>query len=165
MATLGSRVSDKVVELLTAPDGLNAKVAALAAEEDLALGEFSERQVVPQNVASEIAEKAREVRYPMLHVYCEKIRNQQREKFRSFSGFVEITVEVRVSQDRLEGLERKLQLYGDAVMQVLDANRGDWGAGMVYFGGYEAAFGMVKHGGRNFWQAVKVTFEVGVSRN
>src|ERR1017187_4236679 len=74
-----------------------------------------------------------------------------------------VAIEVRVSQDRLVGIENQLQTYVDAVTQVLDQNRGDWGEGMFYAGCYEAALGPVKHGGRNFIQAGKVTFEVGVS--
>jgi hypothetical protein len=34
---------------------------------------------------------------------------------------------------------------------------------MYYAGGYQASFGPVKHGGRNFIQVAKVTFDVGVS--
>jgi hypothetical protein len=74
-----------------------------------------------------------------------------------------MTIEVRVSQDRLEGIEAQSQMYLDAATQVLDQNRGDWGEGMFYAGGYEAAFGPVKHGGQNFIQVAKVTFDVGVS--
>jgi hypothetical protein len=47
--------------------------------------------------------------------------------------------------------------------QVLDGNRGDWGSGMYYAGGYQVAFGAVKHGGKNYIQVAKVTFEIGVS--
>ena len=45
-----------------------------------------------------------------------------------------MAIEVRVSQDRLEGIEEQLQMYVDAVTQVLDQNRGDWGEGMFYAG-------------------------------
>ena len=51
------------------------------------------------------------------------------EKFRTFSGKVRTVAEVRVSQDRIEGIEEQLRLYVDAVTQVLDANRGSWGQG------------------------------------
>jgi hypothetical protein len=46
---------------------------------------------------------------------------------------------------------------------VLDAHRGDWGGGMFFAGGYEVSFGTTKHGGKNFIQAAKVTFDVDVS--
>ena len=75
--------------------------------------------------------------YPSLNVYCEKIANTLKEKFRSFSGSVQMTIEVRHSQDRLDGLQDALELYVDSVTQVLDAERGDWGSGMFYAGGYE----------------------------
>ena len=78
-------------------------------------------------------------------------------------GKAVMAIEVRVSQDRLDGIEEQAQMYLDAVTQVLDQNRGDWGEGMYYAGGYEATFAPVKHGGRNFIQSAKVTFEVAVS--
>jgi len=101
--------------------------------------------------------------YPAVNVYCEKIVNQLKEKFRNFSGIAMMAIEMRVSQDRLEGIEDQLQMYTDAVTQVLDQNRGDWGEGMFYAGCYEAALGPVKHGGQNFIQVGKVSFNVGVS--
>jgi hypothetical protein len=73
-----------------------------------------------------------------------------------------MAIELRHSQDRLDGLQDSLELYIDAVTQVL--NRGDWGEGMFYGGAYEVSFGPVKKGGKNFMQAAKVTFEIGVSR-
>ena len=76
-----------------------------------------------------------------------------------------MAVEVRFSQDRLEGVEDRLRGYVDAVTLVLERNQGDWGAGMFYGGGYEVAFGPVKRGGRNFVQSAKVTFAVEVSRS
>ena len=60
------------------------------------------------------------------------------EKFRTFSGKVRTVAEIRVSQDRIEGLEDQLRLYVDAVTQILDSNRGSWGLGAFYTGGYEA---------------------------
>jgi hypothetical protein len=65
----------------------------------------------------------------------------------------------------LEGLQDGLETYTDAVRQVLETSRGDWGDGMFYSGEYQASFGPVKHGGKNFIQTAKITFEVGVSRS
>ena len=50
-------------------------------------------------------------------------------------------------------------------MQVLNANRGDWGSGMFYCGEYQTAFSAVKHGGKNFLQVAKITFDIGVNRS
>jgi hypothetical protein len=103
------------------------------------------------------------VQYPVFYVYCEKISNQLREKFRTFSGRARMAVEVRVSQEGLEELGRKTELYAEAVTDVLDRNRGDWGGGLFYGGGYEVAFGAVKRGGKGFVQTAKIGFDVEVS--
>jgi hypothetical protein len=163
MAWVGSTVTAQVVTLLSAPQGLNACVSTLAQAENITLPPAGQNQILAQNVSIELAERSTDVQYPAVNVYCEKIVNQLKEKFRNFSGKGIMAIEVRVSQDRLEGIEDQLQVYLDAVTQVLDQNRGDWGEGMYYAGCYEAALGPVKHGGRNFIQVGKVTFEVGVS--
>ncbi len=122
-------------------------------------------QVVAQNVALELAERSTDVQYPAVQVYCERLRNELTERFRTFSGKASLAIEVRYSQDRLEGLDQRVQSYAEAIAQVLDANRGDWTGGLYYAGGYEIAFGPVKRGGRNFVQTGKITFELGVSSN
>jgi hypothetical protein len=85
------------------------------------------------------------------------------EKFRTFSGKIRTVAEVRVSQDRIEGLEERVRLYVDAVTLILDGNRGSWGQGMFFTGGYEVKFDPIQHGGRNFLQLAKVIFEVDLS--
>jgi hypothetical protein len=119
----------------------------------------------PQNVAADLAERAGPLHYPAVHVYCEKVVNDLAEKFRTFSGSVHMTVELRYSQDRLDGLQDALEQGVEATAAALNAARGDWGDGMFYFGEYEIGFGPIKRGGRNFLQVAKVTFEIGVSRN
>lgn len=74
-----------------------------------------------------------------------------------------MVVEVRVSQDRLDEMETRVQLYVDAVIQVLNENRGDWGDGVFYGGTYEVSYGPVKHGGRNFIQIAKIALAVDIS--
>ena len=162
---LGSAATVKVVRKLVGPGGVNANLGALTqSERDLA-GLVESSQVRAQNAAADIAERILGVKYPAVNVYCEKIVNELREKFRTFSGTAQMAIEIRQSQDRLEGLQDRLELYADAVMQLLNASRGDWGDGMFYTGEYEVAFGPVKQGGKNFMQVAKVTFEIGVSRN
>jgi hypothetical protein len=163
MAWVGSTVTAQVVTLLSAPQGLSACVSTLAQAENATLPPVGPNQILARNVSIELAERSTDVQYPAVNVYCEKIVNQLKEKFRNFSGKAVMAIEVRVSQDRLGGIEDQLQVYVDAVTQVLDQNRGDWGEGMFYAGCYEAALGPVKHGGQNFIQIGKVTFEVGVS--
>ena len=162
-AKIGSATTAQVMQLITGAGGLNSSLAALTQADQALAGPLDLAQVRAQNVAADLAERSSTVKYPMVNVYCEKVANKLTEKFRTFSGTAQMTIEVRHSQDRLDGLQDSLQLYTDAVTQVLAANRGDWGNGMFYAGGYEASFGPVKQGGKNFIQVAKVTFGIGVS--
>ena len=163
--TIGSLITSQVIQLITATSGVNSYLAETAQAGGQPISPLNPAQVRAQNVAPDIADQSIAMQYPALNVYCEKIVNSLAEKFRTFSGTVQTTVELRHSQDRLDGLQHGLENYADAIMQVLNANRGDWGNGMFYCGEYQAVFGAVKHGGKNFMQVAKITFEIGVSRS
>jgi hypothetical protein len=163
VAQVANAVSTRVVGMLSAPTGLPACLAAIASRENIGLAEIGTAQVLGQNIAAELAERSAGVQYPVFYVYCEKLKNNQREKFRTFSGKAGMAVEVRVSRDRLEDVGRLVELYAEAATNVLDLQRGNWGEGMYYTGGYEVVFGGVKHGGKNFIQSARVTFDVDVS--
>jgi hypothetical protein len=164
MAQTASIATQMVLDFLTAtPTGVNAAVAQLATDSGVALAPVPPDHIVAQNVPFDLAERSQVVKYPVVHVYADRVRNMLTEKFRTFSGKVRTVVEVRISQDRLEGIEDQLRLYVDAVTQVLDANRGSWGQGLFFAGGYEVAYEAVRHGGKNFLQIAKVTFEVDLS--
>jgi hypothetical protein len=165
MASTGSVAARKMVEFLTAPDkGIGPVVAQLANDAGVALPQIPPAHVVNQNVPFDLAEKAQAVKYPAIHVYTNRVRNLLTEKFRTFSGKVGTVAEVRVSQDRLEKIEERLRLYVDAVTQVLDTNRGSWGEGAFYTGGYEVTYDAVRHGGKNYLQIARVSFDVDFSQ-
>ncbi len=163
MAQIGTLAMQKVLAVLRGQQGVPAAAAAVAAQQGLTMPGVPAEQIVGQNVAPEVMERSAGSKYPLLCAYCAKFTNVLREKFRIFSGDAELVVEIRVSQDRLEDLEQRLQAYVDAVTGVLDASRGDWGDGMFFAGGYEVSFGAVKHGGSNFLQVAKVMFRLDVS--
>jgi len=163
MSQVASVTTSRLSGLLTAGNGLPSSVASLSASANIVLSPISISQIVPQNVSPEIAERALVTKYPTAHVYCEKVVNLLREKFRAFSGEAHMVVEVRVSQDRLQDLETQTQLYVEAVTNVLDANRGDWGGGVFHGGGYEVSYGAVKKGGRNLLQSARISFVLEVS--
>jgi Uma2 family endonuclease len=149
--------------MLRAETGLPQSVSALAAQMQVAIPEPDSLPVVARNVAAELSDRSSGSRYPSFHVYCERITNSLREKFRTFSGTADLIVEVRVSHDRLEEVEQQLQLYVDAVTDVLDRNRGEWSQGYFYTGGYEVLLGAVKQGGKHFLQTAKVRFVLHIS--
>ena len=163
MLRIGSATAQKLLGILTGTAGLPGTVAELAAEANLELPQIVVDQILAQNVAPELAERAITTKYPMIYVYCAKLTNRLREKFRVFSGDAELVVEVRFSSDRLEDVGPGLQAYVDAVIEVVDGSRGDWGDGVFYSGGYDVAFGAVKSGGRNFLQSAKIGMTVEIS--
>jgi hypothetical protein len=163
MADIGTRVSGAVLNLFRGGQGLPGTVSSLALEAGVEATPFQIGQVIVSNVAPDLAEKASYATYPVVHLYCQKVTNQLREKFRVFSGKVQMAAEARVSQSRIEGIETNSKVLSDAVTEVLDASRGDWGNGMFFAGGYEILYGPVKQGGKNFIQITKIVFEVDVS--
>ena len=164
-ATIGNAITGKVIQRITGPAGVNSGLAALVDSSSAPPGLLDAAQVRSQNVAADVADRSSIVQYPLVNIYCEKISNTLVEKFRTFSGTVQVAIELRHSQDRIEGLQDAVELYADAVMTTLNAGRGDWGDGMFYGGAYDVSFGPVKKGGKNFIQVAKVTFEIGVSRS
>jgi len=118
ISRIGRAVSLKVVQRIAGPAGVNAGLASLTQAEVEFAGLVDATQIRTQNVASEMAERALGMKYPAVNVYCEKIVNGLREKFRSFSGTVQMTMELRHSQDRLEGLQERLELFRRDVAYV-----------------------------------------------
>ena len=164
MALASTLVVQKTVALLGGDEGLPSTMQEIALMSGITLPAITPQHIVAQNVSADIVEQSSSPKYPMFHVYCERLSNSHQERFRVFSGEVSIAVEARVSQDRLNGLEDQLHGCVDAVAQALDENGGDWGDGVFYSGGYAVTYNQVKHGGRNYIQSAKVTFTVALSK-
>jgi len=163
MPEIATMTTSKLMGILTGSEGVPAAVAALSQAQNLSLAAVAAAQIIAQNVAPDVSERSTVSSYPLVYVYCSKVVNQLREKFRTFSGDAELVIETRISQDRLDGMQTNLNAYVDAVTQVLDDNRGDWGDGVFYAGGYEITYGGIKHGGRNFLQLGKISIVTQIS--
>jgi hypothetical protein len=164
MAGLSGTLTDTVVSMLASTtSGVNVRVGAIE-QGDSSLQTAGIRTIVALNASVDISEKAGYAQYPALLVYCDKLSNTLVEKFRQFSGKAHLVVEVRQSQDTLEGIEASVQVFADAVCAMLDDSRGDWGSGAFYSGGYEVSYEAVARGGSNFLQRAKVGFNVEVSK-
>lgn len=163
MLQIASATTQKLAGVLGSNGGVPAAIGTLVVQQGLVLPPITASQIIAQNVAPEISERSTVSNYPLLYVYCGKLVNELVEKFRTFSGSAQMVVETRVSQDRLENIESNLHAYVDAITQVLNSSRGDWGDGVFYSGGYEVTFGGVKQGGRNFIQIAKVALVLDVS--
>jgi hypothetical protein len=149
--------------LQSTTNGVNVRIGAIEAA-DSSLKDAGVRSIVALNANVEVSEKTGHALYPALLVYCDKLSNSLKEKFRQFSGKAHIVVEVRCSHDRIEGLENATQLYVDAVCALLDDSRGAWGSGSFYSGGYDVVYEPVGRGGKNFLQRARVGFDIEVSK-
>jgi hypothetical protein len=165
MASTSTIATRKFVEFLSSPStGVSPVIAQLAEDSGVRLAPVLAGQIIGQNVSAELNSRSHAgAHFPTVHVYVDRVRNLLTEKFRRFSGKIRTVAEIRVSLDRVEGIEEQLRLYVDAVTQVLDTNRGSWGEGAFYTGGYEVVFEPVKSGGRGFLQVARVVFEVDLS--
>ena len=164
MAGITGTLTNAVVsKLQSTQDGVNIRIGAID-QNDPALVTAGIRSIVAMNASVDISEKTGHARYPALLVYCDKMSNSLKEKFRQFSGTAHLVIEVRYSQDRLDSLEANTQTCVDAVCALLDDSRGSWGDGAFYPGGYDVAYEPVARGGKNFLQRAKVGFEIQVSK-
>jgi hypothetical protein len=160
MATISTTAVSALTGLLTGPGGLTDEFRPWSATEDEAVPAISAGDVVQRHVSADLTEKTSGARYPNVHVYCEKVANALREKFRRFSGTADLVVEIRVSHEHMDPLETLLQTYAEAVTEILERNRGHWAPGVFYTGGYTIQYGPIKRGGRNFLQSAKVELTV-----
>ena len=161
--TTGILTSLLLSRLTSTVDGVNIRLEAIESA-DSTLHVPGLRTIAVLNASVDVSEKTGHVHYPALLIYCDKLSNQLKEKFREFSGKAHLVAEVRASQDRLEGIESNVQVYVDAICALLDDSRGDWGSGVFYGGGYDVSYEPVGRGGKNFLQRAKVGFDLEVSK-
>ena len=164
MAGITGAVTNSLVTMLQSPEeGVNIRLSAMD-QADPALTTIGIREVITSNTPIEISEMAGQAQYPALAVYCDRMANTMKEKFREYSGTAHLVIEVRHSRPMLSGIEDNLQTYVDAVCALLDDSRGDWGGGAFYSGGYDISYEPVARGGKNYLQRAKVGVDVEVSR-
>lgn len=164
LGRIASATTEVLLGLLRSSAGINAAITEIAVERNTSLDEIQESSIRIGYLPPDAAEQGHLTRFPLLTIYCDKVCNLQREKFRSFSGRCRVNIELRVSGQRAEDLSQRLHLYVDALTGVLERSRGDWGQGISYGGGYEVLYAAIKSGGKNYVQAARVVAEVDVSQ-
>lgn len=163
MARVGTRVVEQIGRLLRENEGLPSSIGKMSEAAGIMLPQIAGANILERHLSPEIAEKIAGANYPSIYVYCDRLSNKHTEKFRTFSGIADLHIDVRVSADHVDSLLGTLQHYTDAITDVLDRNRGSWGQGMYYSGGYEVAFQPIKRGGRCFLQTAQVRTQVTIS--
>jgi len=157
-------VLDRVVGVLEGEGGLADSLEQLREGYGL-----DQERVWPANLkvlraAPEVVDKAWGSRYPAVIVHCDRVLSRPSEKLRRFSGEVKIGIDVRVSQDRLEGITEKLHYCSDAVRDVIERKSGCLGPGLYLSCATEVQFDGVKKGGSHFLQTGRVICTVIVNR-
>src|SRR5688572_16458419 len=105
MAQVSTAAVAALVTHLTGPNGLPDRVAQLGRSGTLDLPLISSSNIETRHVAAEVEEKSSGARYPRVQVYCEKVVNALREKFRRFSGSADLVIEIRVSHEHIDELQ------------------------------------------------------------
>lgn len=156
MLSVCTSATDSVWRLLTARDGLNAQLDLLRQSGVLASDSDAAIAVEKGHYSAELGDRAKGAKYPHVIVYCVRVENSLRQKFQTFSGRVDLVIEVRHSSDRLERLESEVQIYVEAILNMITRKRGDWAEGLYFSGRYDVRFDAVGRGGKNFSQTAKV---------
>ncbi len=160
MASLCLAALDKLREVLLASDGANATLTAIGASNMVHLPALTNQNVLIQNVPAKLADENNATVYPSVYLYCDRMENVLLEKFTKFSGPIFVVADVRVSGERIEGLDEELARYVEAVRAVLGASQGQWTDNLTYSGAYNVRFREVEAGGRNFIQTSQIEVEL-----
>ncbi len=163
MSQVATQSASALVDLLRSDVGVAKRLFDRLSGDPNLTRQYPEPVVHAAHLTGEHWEKNQPVRYPQLVVYCERIRNLQTEKFRRFSGVVDLAIEVRNSSDHVVGLEQSTLLYVEAVTDVIEDCRGEWGQCIYSSGQYEVKFEAVKPGGKRFLQVARITVPVQVN--
>ncbi|MBI5280513.1 MAG: hypothetical protein HY858_02435 [Candidatus Solibacter usitatus] len=142
--------------LLEADNGLGASVEALKDAYGEQGAAIPDTEAVFLKAPPELHERSGALRYPVIHVYCERLESSDSERLRRMAGRMRLVTEVRVSQDRLEGITERLHLWVDALRDVLERNSGCAGGGMYLESGYEVTVDAVKKGGLHYLQSARI---------
>lgn len=151
-------------DLLTGAEGLGTSLDELRESYPVPLTEWSGTPVDIVRAPAEMDERARTIKYPRIALSVERIENGRAERFNRFAGTLKAAIEIRVSQDRLEGLAESLYWYVDALRDVIERKAGCLADGLVLTGEYEVQVEPAKKGGLNYQQTAKVVCPVVMSR-
>lgn len=158
-------VLDRVVEILEGDGGLAESLEQLRARYGLDQERAWPASVKVLRAAPELVDKAWGSRYPAVSVHCDRVLSRPTEKLRRFSGEVRIGIDVRVSQDRLEGITDRLHYCSDAVRDVIERKSGCLGPGLYLSSETDIRFDGVEKGGSHFLQTGRMICTVIVNRD
>ena len=156
MANLCQSAIDKLREFLLDAPGANSQLAEISARDMVHLLPLTQENVRTQRIAAKLADENAPVTYPGVYVFCDRMENEMAAKFRRFSGRIFVVADVRVTNERFEGLGEELRRYVEAVRSVLADHQGKWTDQIAFGGGFQVRFRQIELGGRNFIQSAQI---------
>ena len=157
--------AQNLATLLAASSGGETEVDALALESNIEIPPIPSSQIYVSSAPAFMADSQQEIGYPRISVFSSKVKNTQTEKFRSLSGYATVTAEIAITGDTVSDVDTYIHFYVEALTNILQRNRGDWGNGISFFGAYDLEIQPPQAGAGGFVQLARLNFEVGVSRN
>lgn len=156
----GAKAAAELRRMFADESGFAARLLEVGGREGVDVPTVEAQSISDLNLPVELEEKAGTARYPAIRVFCECVNNELREKFRTLSGSIRLVVEIRATADMPETLARTLELYSEAALRVLNSSRGEWQPGLMFPGTWQATFGAMKRGGRNYIQVARIQLDV-----
>ena len=100
MSRIAVQTTRRLKELFAGGSGLRAAIGEIALEAGIEIPTDCSLQVMECNISADVSERTGIGQSATLLLYCERIENRLREKFRRFSGTLHMVAEVRLSEDQ-----------------------------------------------------------------
>ena len=165
MTPITLQAAQKVAALFTNNSAIESEVNSIATGSSYTVPVIPASQVYLTSTPINMADVQQQLAYPRISVFCSRLVNQHREKFRSLSGTLGITVEIAATADLIDLVENWMHYYVEGVSNILRRGAGDMGDGMFFPGTYQVDVQLAQIGGSGFMQLAQVTCELSVSRN
>jgi hypothetical protein len=165
MTPITLQAAQKVASLFTNDAAIETEIHSIATEDAYIVPVIPASQVYLSSTPVTMADMQEQLGYPRISVFCSRLVNQHREKFRSLSGTLAITAEIAATADLIDLVENWMHYYVEAVSNILRKSAGDLGDGIFFSGTYQVDVHVAQSGGSGFLQLAQVTCELGVSRN
>ena len=163
MLPLTLLATNKLLNLLTVNDALSQAISSNAAASGVDVMPLSTEQIIGSYVNPDMGDLNLQMTYPRICLYAGQVTNNQREKFRAFSGVVSVIADVWSSASLEQPVETALHFYVQGMADILQANLGDWGDGFRFPGVFGVHLQPPKLGGLGFVQLGRVTCDLHVT--
>jgi hypothetical protein len=163
MLPLTLLAAQKLSTLLTTNNALQGAINTLATGNGVVLPSIMSSQIILTSAGPEIADKEIQLVYPRICLYSDRVKNAQREKFRTFSGSIAVVAEIWSSGNLVGQADQWIHYYVEGLTSILRANIGDWGDGFLFSGIYDVQLQSPKTGGLGYVELAKITCSLDVS--